>query len=81
MNKISKNENPNKIVGIAEKSLEFNKQKKGKGLLLDLACIARVAKISDHKVSDYSNLKILTPKQMLQILPIALAQVKANVNI
>ena len=30
------------------------------------------------KVSDHSNLKILTPKQMLQRLPIALAQVKAG---
>ena len=30
------------------------------------------------KIPDYSNLKILTPKQMLQRLPIALAQVKAG---
>ena len=30
------------------------------------------------KVSDHSNLKILTPKQMLQRLPIALAEVKAG---
>ena len=30
------------------------------------------------KASDHSNLKILTPKQMLQRLPIALAQVKAG---
>ena len=30
------------------------------------------------KVSDHSNLKILTPKQMLQRLTIALAQVKAG---
>ena len=30
------------------------------------------------KVSDHSNLKILTTKQMLQRLPIALAQVKAG---
>ena len=29
------------------------------------------------KVSDSSHLKILTPKQVLQRLPIALAQVKA----
>ena len=29
---------------------------------------------------DYSKLKILTPKQMLQRLPIALAQVKAGNN-
>ena len=31
-----------------------------------------------EKLLDYSNLKILTPKQMLQGLPIALAQVKAG---
>ena len=30
------------------------------------------------KVSDHFNLKLLTPKQMLQRLPIALAQVKAG---
>ena len=56
----------------------FNKQQKGNGLPSDLACIAHVAKVSDHKVSDNSNLKILTPKQMLQRLPIAFAQVKAG---
>ena len=38
-----------------------------------LTRIARVAKVSDH-----SNLKILTPKPMLQRLPIALTQVKAG---
>ena len=36
------------------------------------ACTAR------DKVSDHLNLKILSPKQMLQRLPIALAQVKAG---
>ena len=51
---IPANENPNKIVHIVEKILDFNKQKKGKGI------------------------KILTPKQMLQRLPIALAQVKSG---
>ena len=30
------------------------------------------------KVSDHSNLKILSPKQILQRLPIALAKVKAG---
>ena len=30
------------------------------------------------KVSDHSNIKILTPKQLVQILPIALAQAKAG---
>ena len=38
-----------------------------------LAHVARVAKVSDH-----SNLKIISPKQMLERLPIALAQVKAD---
>ena len=38
-----------------------------------LVRVARVAKVSDH-----SNIKILSPKQMLQKLPIALAQVKAG---
>ena len=51
---IPENENPNKIVDIVEKILNFNKQQKGKGL------------------------KILTPKQMLLRLPIALAQEKAG---
>ena len=50
---IPENENPNKIVHIVEKILDFNKQQKGKGI------------------------KILTPKQMLQRLPIALAQLKS----
>ena len=36
-----------------------------------LVCVACVASFSDH-----SNLKILSPKQKLQRLPIALAQVK-----
>ena len=45
---------------------------------LDLACIAHVAKVSDDKVFDRMRLKILSPKQMLQRLPIALAQVKAS---
>ena len=53
--------------------MDFNKQQKGKRLSLDLACIADVDKIFDH-----SKLKILTPLQMLQRLPIALAQVKAG---
>ena len=35
-------------------------------------------KIEDARVSEHFNLKILTPKQMLQRLPIALAQVKAG---
>ena len=35
-------------------------------------------KIKGTCFSEHSNLKILTPKQMLQRLPIALAQVKAG---
>ena len=40
--------------------------------------VAQVAKVSDRKVSNHSNLKILSPKQMPQRLPIALKQVKAD---
>ena len=72
--KIPKNENPNKIVNIAEEILNFNKQQKDKGFPLDLVRIARVGKASDH-----SNLKILTPKQILQRLPIALGISKLEV--
>ena len=36
------------------------------------------ARTARDKVSDHLNLKILSPKQMLQRLPIALAQVKAG---
>ena len=38
-----------------------------------LARVARIAKVSDH-----SNLKILSSKQRLQRLPIALPQIKAG---
>ena len=51
---IPENQNPEKVVNIAEKILDFNKQQKSK------------------------RIKILTPKQMLQRLPITLAQVKAG---
>ena len=40
--------------------------------------LGHVAKISNCKVSDYSNLNILSPKQKLQRLPIALGQIKAG---
>ena len=63
------------MVNIFEKILDFNKQKKGEGLLLDLAYIA---KASNRKVNDRTHIKTLTPKQTFQRLPIALAQVKAN---
>ena len=55
------NENPKKVVNIVEEVLDFNKQQKGKGHPSDLA----------------THIKILIPKQMLQRLPIALAQVKS----
>ena len=45
----------------------------GKGIPSMSARVAHVAKVSDH-----SNLKILSSKQMLQILPIAPAQVKSG---
>ena len=67
------NENPNKIVNIVEKILVFNKQQKGKGPSSYIACVVHIAKVSDRK-----HFKILSPKQMLQILPIALAQVKVG---
>ena len=51
---VPENENPNKIVDIAQNILDINKQQKGKGI------------------------KVLTPKQMLQRLPIVLVQVKAG---
>ena len=43
-----------------------------------VACIACIAKVSGRKVFDHTQLKTLTPKQMLQRLPISLAQVKAG---
>ena len=49
-------ENPNEIIDIVEKILEFNTQLSGQGL------------------------KILTPSQMLNRLPISLAQLKAGNN-
>ena len=38
----------------------------------DLACVATISDRKRDKVSDHSNLKILTTKQMFQRLPIAL---------
>ena len=70
---IPENENPEKIVNIVKKILNFNNQQKGKrrSRMLasrpsDLAHVARIVKVFDRKVSDHSNLKTLTPKQMLQ---------------
>ena len=49
-------ENPNEIIDIVEKILEFNTQLSGQGL------------------------KILTPSQMLNKLPISLAQLNTGYN-
>ena len=67
---IPENENPKKVVYIVEKILDFNKQQKGEGLRGMLA----------YRPSDFDrkHIKILTPKQMIQRLSIALAQVKAG---
>ena len=53
LSKKKETENPNEIVNIVEKILEFNRQQSGHGL------------------------KILTPGQMLNRLPISLAQLNA----
>ena len=53
-NEIPENENPNKILDVVEKFLDFDKQQMGKGM------------------------KILTPQQILQTLPIAIVQVKTG---
>ena len=50
----------------------------GKGIQSMLARVACVVKVSDREVFDHSNLKILSQKQMLQKILIALAQVKAD---
>ena len=55
-------ENPPEVINVVEKILESNKQQKGKGRPSDLDTC----------------LKILIPKQILQRLPISLAQVKAG---
>ena len=41
-----------------------------------LTLVTGIVKVSNYKVSEHSNVKILSPKQMLQRLPISLAQVK-----
>ena len=40
--------------------------------------VAHIVKVSNCKFSDHSNLKTLSPKQVLQRLPMTLAQVKAG---
>ena len=51
----------------------------GKGIPSMAARATPVACLA--KVSDHTNLKILTPKQMLQRLQIELAQVKAVIHL
>ena len=67
---IPENKNPKKVVYIVEKILDFNKQQKGEGL----------RSVWAYCPSDFNrkHIKTLTPKQMLQRLSIALAQVKAG---
>ena len=43
----------------------------------DCSSIISVGKVSNPKISDHSNLKILSLNQMLQRSPVALAQVNA----
>ena len=59
---IPENQNPNRIVDIVEKTLDFNKQQKGKGRASDVA----------------TRFKILAIKQMSYRLPIAIAEIKAG---
>ena len=54
---------------------EYKNLVKGKGLPWDLACVVNVF---NRKVFDRRQLKILTPKQMLQRFLIALAEVEAG---
>ena len=57
---IIENENPIKVINIVEKFLDLNKQENGRG---------RPSKLE-------TRLKILTPEQTFERLPIALAQAK-----
>ena len=74
--KIPENENPEKIVNITEKIFNLNNQQKVKGcsgmLVSRSSDLSHVAKVSNH-----SDLKMISSKQMFQRLPAALAQVKA----
>ena len=66
---IPENENPKKVADIVEKIIDFNKQQRGK----ELSCMS-----ASCPLNLATQLKILTLKQVLQRLPIALAQVKAS---
>ena len=67
---IPENKNPKKVIDIVEKILDFDKQETGKRRPSDLDSVG--------KAFDRKRIKILTPKNMIQRLPIALAQVKAG---
>ena len=54
------------------------KEKQRKGRPSYSACVDRVAEVSDCKVFDRTWMKVLTPQQMVQRLPIALAKVKVD---
>ena len=71
--KIFEIENSKKLVHIIQKILAFNKQQKGKDFLRTQLTQLWV---SNRKTCDSKCIKILFPRQLLQRLPIALAQVK-----
>ena len=58
--------------------IDFLKEKKQTHRKGNPSDLPRVTKVSERKVSDCKQLKILTPKQRLQGLPIVLTQVKAG---
>ena len=56
----------------------FPKRKQGKGLTSISDHVARAAKVSNRKVFSHKEFTLLTPNQMVQRLPIVLAQVKSG---
>lgn len=58
------------LMVLKSKVFPIGTQTQQKGRPLDLACVV--------KVSNHILIKVLTPEQMLQKLPIALSQVKAG---
>ena len=53
----------------------FEKNKQGTGLT---SILDRLTKVSNRKIFSHQHLKLLTPKQMFERLPIELVQVKAG---
>ena len=47
---------------------------------VNLGMLTRVAHVPDLKVLEPTSLKVLSPKQMLQRLPVALAQVQVGIT-